>query len=477
MTDRTQAPPLLASLGAALLALGLGYGACVEDKGVDAQTMATRDLLGLGPSWFIDMPKSRRDDLQADLEALAVEQAAEGAAIDLFDDADGPPPEAATPRRALSALDERLDTMDRPPILLQWAAYADPSDLRTPTAAACPITAEDFKPAAEDGQSALSWDLHEDFERPIDPAAPAGRTELDALKDRLPLIERWVVRCAEAAGEALAPEGALARIEIVRAKGAPALMSFWPQGRRVYLNPAVLALWTPEVAPDPTPRLRAQAQTREGNPYDLCLDDTLNYCTACDTPVEVERNACPSPLFPEGDALSDCQAVTGVPDGIARFCINQALFDFGDGLRQCILGRTGFDEACTLGDPATSAAELIERFATFTESPDCITALRACVDPGDPEPEPEFNPPINEPEFNPEPSDFPDDDDDCADDCASGGCDLGLEILCAGLTDCDDSDSSGDSGGGCEGDGGDSGGGCEGDSASSGGEGCCEGAE
>lgn len=458
-------------LSAVALALAVGHGACVEDREVDPQTWEVRDMLGLGPAWFQGMPDQERAALEERLKTLAADQGKAQDRVDLHEelelpeDTAGPNPQPG-PRRALSALDARLEMMERQPLLIQWTIF---DDADVAQAQACPIPAEAMEADPEAGSFARGWVLDEDFERPLDLTQPEGRTELEALRARLPLIEGWVERCAGDVGAQVAPEGVATRLEVRRAKGAPTLLSYWPQAHRLYVNPALLMLWEPAQEPPQAPlftRTVTGAQ-QAVNPYDACLADVPAYCERCDEPTEAEGGTCTDSLL-EGSVVDNCQALAGLEVGFRRFCINDALFEFGDSLRQCVFLRTSGKESCTLGEPVTTIEELSSAFQTFAEDPQCVTALRICVEPVD-APDDDFTP-------TPDPdrprSNF---DDDEPNPCAEALCDTGLQILCIGLEsgceDCDSGDSSSD-GGGCEG-GGD-GGGCEGDSVDGGGS-CCEG--
>lgn len=481
----------LSVIGALITILAIGHGACVEDQSVDPETWTLRDTLGLSPEWFTDMPDAERRSLERRLTDTAVLQSQDDLLVDLLDDADPPTPVPddtfESPRRALSELDARLDVMAQQPLLIQRTRYS----ADTPEARACTLDHADFTEPLQEDEIAQArditdgWHLDDAFERPLNPDNPQGETELDALDARLPAILRWITRCAplpepsdaQPDDHALSDEAPPAALHIQRAQGAPALISYWPQGPRLYINPALLALW-PELTADPSPRqgaLRTLAQTLEQNAFSACMTETIAYCEQCDTPEEAADNNCLQSLM-AGYVVDNCQALASVQDGFARYCLNKVLLSQGPSLRQCLAVIAAEDPSC---DPANAVftADSLDVHASFVDNPACLDALDACLPAltqGSPKPEDDVTPPPARPE-NLSPG-LPDDDDDTA--CVNSGCELSLGIAEACGESSDDSGGcEGDSGGGggCEGDTVDGASGCEGDGldgAAEGAEGC-----
>ncbi len=453
-------------LGALILTLAASYGACVEDKDVDTQTWELRDMLGLGPAWFESMDDKERQALEKRLRDEAITQAEDGAWIDLLDDAldPAPLPEAAlnSPRRALSELDVRLEAQQRAPLLIGWAAY-ERSAQGSPVARACPLALDDFD-TDDTPIDREDWLLDDAFERPLDAKDPQGPQEIDALERRLGLLRKWVNACAQAVGHAPG-----AKIDVRRARSIPALVSYWPDGPRLYVNPALLKLWGHL---DPAPVRSGWSTVSQPlgfDAYDRCLLETPAYCARCMSPQQAQTSQCSDDLM--GDNASQaCMVLTETPLGFERYCLNQLIRERNFQLSQCIAQVTDNAPDCALETPVNRVEELINIHATFLNNTGCLQALDLCLPelqnnpPREDDPDGQLPPPPQDRDPEPLPEDDYDDDD-----CSGEGCSAGLELLCAGAelaSACE-----GDDGGGCEGDSGGSSG-CEGDTVEGGGD-CC----
>ena len=308
-----------------------------------------------------------------------------------------------TPRETISRIDDRRSVDELEPLLVGWHVRT-----QTAEATACPLAAADLEPAASADGWTDRWLIEAAFDRPL----AHGATEDEALRARFPILARWLRRCHEDAG---VDAGALT---IRRAPGAPALVSYWPQAGRVYVNPVMLLLW------NPPPPLRTVGQGLRAWPLSACVRELVDHCSA-------------HSLAPDG---TPCAAAIERPE---QWCVAALADAEGASLRSCVRQRSGFDPECELPTNAPLWA-----YDDFIDAPACLAALDACMERPDTR-------------FTPDPP--PDDDYDdvapageCAADCLS---ELGpdcAEVVCDGCADSDSSGCDGDGAGsacdGCEGD-------------------------
>lgn len=444
--------PSLRPLAFAALLLPLGaliYAACVEDDGPDLDALTLRDALGMAPEWLAPRAADERSDLQKRLEAAALQQSEDSAWIELLPQ-DAAHFKSADPRVAVASLDRRLTAASRDPLLVQWLVIDDGG----PAATACPLTADDLKPdPARTADLASGWTLAEDFKRPL--SAASDLTERDALHQRLPMLEAWLLRCAEAAGPSLAPEGLNTRLTVLRAESAPVLLTFDPASRAILLNPVLLTLFAP---PEDALQTTAQALIPADSLL-ACVTTVVDYCDRCgEANFYSAANGCGDALLNAASPAQGCATLSEIERGVESFCVNHLLYNTRE-LDACV-DREAESRDCALATPTRSLLSLNGRYLAFLQTPVCVDALEACTDaplqPGPSDPDDGF---VDDP-----PPQSDSSSDACCDGAANLGC-LSLEI-CAESgalsdacsdTDCGDTDCGdcGDSASGCEG--------CEGD--------------
>ena len=405
MTLRLQLPPdahrsaALRRAGWALLTASLLLGlahACADSVEVDTRAWPERDLLGLEPSWVTPLPEADRAELRQRLTARALAQADDSAWAHAPNHPAGDHIQRDTRR-----LDAERAEADQAPLVIAWATH-DPDG---PGAWSCPIEPEDLAalPPEGDGWSA-GWALDDAFQRPI----AGARTEHDALRARLPWIERWITRCAEAYGE---PLGVAARLSVVRAQGAPLLVSYWPQHRRVLVNPLLLWLWHEVDMPRPAwqvaiprPELRTAQNPLGLADLDECVAELNSYCDTCGSEGQVsrarreDRDACEDTLLDEGTVWENCQALDyTIAYGFMRLCLNRQVVAAQSGVNfySCPNPTTSEQRnlayACGI-NPVTTLDELGNNYRGFVDpatAQDCVAGFESCLETANTYEEPE----------------------------------------------------------------------------------------
>lgn len=396
------------TVGALTIAL-TGYLACVDERDVDPDIDTLRDSLALDPRWIAGLPDDERGRMESRFEAEVEAQAQAGAWSALEDDVVVTSP--MPPRESISRLDDARAANDEEPLLI--AIHTRGEDGR-PSGVACDLTEDDLEPTVTDRQFD-AWIIEDGFDREL----AMGESEREALEARLPLLAQWLKRCAD--GDAFETR----QLTFRRAAGAPALVSFWPQAKRVYVNPVLLLLWSPP------PPLRTMGQGLTSWPLSACVSELLDHC---------ERSA----NAPDGVSCDDARVRP------SAWCVGLLSRTEGQSLRTCVRQRSGYDPDCEL--PAGDDPLFL--YDEFVDNQGCLAALDACMARD----EPEYRP------GEPVPHDHHYEDDsstvsDCAAECFT---ELGPECASAACDGCGDS---GSSGGGCEGDslGGAACSGCEGD--------------
>ncbi len=445
------------SFGLLVLA-GLGIAACTETPQEDPETWTLRDTLGLHPTWVDAWGHEQQQDLLKRVQTAVLLQSENGDWTELPPDEAAALPVEISPRRLLTQLDRTREARDEDPLLVHWNVR----EQEGPIARSCALLPQDLETSIVPNPMALpqGWSLDEEFDRLLLPESQHQETEQERLLARLATLQQWLARCAEDAGTELVPE--LATLEIRRAPGAPALVSYWPQAKRIYLNPLWLLLWPGADASPPSP---VQTQTQnlgEALTFEGCVEEIAGYCAMCNTTARVETNRCEEKLFSE-EVDEDCQELQELTRGEELYCLDALLKSRGDSLRICVLNQT-FGE-CDLGEPVTSVGELLG-LQNFLRDSTCMEFFHVCLEDNPPDRETPFEPtPPPETTLPPPPSN---------DDEESGFGTACAEVLCEGASVCAESDSSGCDGlgdvlGACEG--------CEGDTFSGGGSACsgCEG--
>lgn len=429
----TRIPPSLwlAALAALLLT---GYLACGAEP-EETLPWDTRDTLGLSPTWVAQLPQAQQDEFAQRLRQQATEQAQAQESVHSArpEHLQGP----LAPRVALSHLDEARRQEELPPLLFQWTERLDDG----PHGQACPLTLEDLDVTAErDLEDAPTWEIDEDFDRPLRDDEPWGEHERQRLDSMKPWLQHILARCAQGAQQPL-PR----RLELRRAPSAPVALSWWPQAHRLYLNPALLALWSQHSAPLRVSR-RALALSGE---VSQCIDELRLWCADCtsDSPHE----ACGDLLDQRADRGCEMLADYGGSRGYALFCINEVADQ--DRLSACVRRETRYQ--CDLKLPIDRIEDLHLRHGALYEDPVCWDALLGCQSPA-PDPTPDPTPTYDDPQWS-----DPGDDDGCGLDseclgaCLEIGLECGAQAICDGLSDSDGCDGGSEAGSACDG--------CEGD--------------
>lgn len=380
----------------ALCAVLVAHHACGDQAPQsDVDTWALRDLLGLSPSWLRPAPPEARAILQERLSDALLEQSDARPVLrapDLH--------ASASFDLTVTALDDLRAADDRDPLLVVWLG-ADAHDV--PTARACPLQPDDLDPGPLRADWARAWAIDAAFEAT---ALPSGGTEADALRARLPTLERWLTRCLAVTPDHAAPHKLAARYRITRATSAPFLVAWSPQTQRVAINPLLLALWdtsdarTPSWhlglrdahAQRPPNTLRTTTAALDESDVDACFEEVSAYCSVCDTQDKVNANSgnCDDALFNTGEIWENCSALdSGIASGFYRFCLNRITFEVqgsGFNIATCMRELSGdreptLDVECDV-EVATSADELDSRFIGFIEtstSAACLEAFNTCV--------------------------------------------------------------------------------------------------
>jgi len=446
--NRRSTPRSLLWIAPILLALvTTGYAACVTEEQPDLEAFTLRDALGLTPDWVKTQPSTERERLRQRMTTAATDQADDSAWIEV-------PPELAAhddvrtdlgPRRALQQLDESLVQLDRDPLIIQWSEL----DADGPVARACPLEEADLigPLGADSGQWAAGWTVDDAFDVPLAGGSRTERAALDALRPRL---ERWIARCAEAAGPDLAPEGEHTRMEVVRAESAPTLVAWWPGLRQVHVNPLLLMLFEDKDALHLA--VRGQALIAS-DLFQTCVDDLSDFCERCGDVDATGVAGCEDTLLNGGTPAQSCRQLQVMTQGYAQFCVNHLLFNQRT-LDICVADQVTSAD-CLLETPTRSLVSLDGRYLRFVQSPACLGALDYCTAGYEPRPDDTVPP-----------DDFVDDSSgtgECCQALGETGCYVGeacaesgaLDSFCADFADgaCSDCGDSGSSDcGGCEGD-------------------------
>lgn len=371
----------MAVLGMGSLGALIGHNACVPESAHETPTWPTRDVLGLSPAWVSGLDAVDRSELHARLGELLGRQSDDGAWVS----APAPVGEAAgSAGTSLIALDDALEQADAEPLLVQWVT----TEGAEVVGRSCHLEEGDVAAGlAPDGESGPVWV----FDGAFDDTLVGQETEREALGRRLPRLWRWWSRCADDAGQA--PMGR-PLIEVVRADGAPTLMTYWPERGVIYLNPLWLALWDADVA-DGGQALRTAQMGLTINEIDACTAELSRTCEVCNTPEKVQQasingaGTCSRVLFATGEIWQHCSKLDfEIPSGFLRWCINDvvARYNVQVDFRSCLSAKTdtnGRDlySAC---DPTFSGSpeELAGHYSGFVASATaavCLDELVACV--------------------------------------------------------------------------------------------------
>jgi len=341
----------------------------------DAATWPLRDLLAVDESRQ-DWDAEGRETLRA--RALDASSSDEGRDVDPAAPFEARGQDAAWPTDPLGSI-ARLDLgrlqSDRDARM--FGVYGQGPD--GAWSVACPMEPDEL--IDEAGQARLlpsseaSWP---EGWRPSEAWESEHPEEIGGLTGLVPALTRWAERCGDAhAGELQAAAG----FEVVQREAqAPYLLAYWPQRRKLYVNPALIALFS--ASDIGSEELRRRGQGLATSSVASCVSEMSALCDSCDTQAEANANPQCQQLFPQSTIFSDCTTLRDqVLNGFELYCIYR-IYQTRPSVEACV--QTSVGSSCDRQSiPVGSVSALVTAYDAYAD-PNlggiCRQEVASCAD-------------------------------------------------------------------------------------------------